>query len=259
MILVLNHIEELVSIDDGRFNAILDEISHDLSKGHPYPFNFFAQASIRNAARPFVTDIERNGKLEQLLSLNLTEVGKESCERVSSLLSSPINDIEVHIVPAVDGFGGGCVIAPGKILICVKVDELAPVRLQRNIAHEFSHSVRMTQNPQATEHGYGKEIPYTVRDYLVYEGLAMINSEILYPAPIPPFELSELDENTWWNETNLDAVGVEGYVNHVGLRAYEIGSRIVRAYMQNHGVSITEAHYLTNDELYWKSGYRKIR
>lgn len=259
MIRVFNYIEELIHVDSDTFAATLDRLSDELSTNQPYPFNFFAQASIRNAVKPFVIDNSRDEKMQQLVNVDLSSVGKACCERVSTLLPSSINDIEVHIFPAIERFGGGCTIAPGKILVCVKVDELAPVRLQRNIAHEYSHSVRMTIKPQATEHGYGEEVPYSVRDYLVFEGLAMLVSDILYPAPIPPIELSDEDEETWWRGANLDAVGVEGYVNHIDQRAYEIGSRIVRTYMQNQGVSIMEAHNLTDHELYWNSGYKKVK
>ena len=258
MIKVFNHIEELINIDNDTFTYTLDRLSEELSKNQPDPFDFFVQASIRNAVKPFVSESSRDERLQQLIELNLTEVAEGSCERVSTLLPSPIEDIEAYIFPAFDR-GGGCTVAPGKIFISVKIDEWAPVRLQRNIAHEYSHSVRMTQKPQATDHGYGEEMPYTVRDYLIFEGLAMVSSDILYPASLPPYELDDKDEDAWWNEANLDAVGSDGYINHIGLIAYEIGSRIVRTYMDNHGISIMQAHYLTDNELYWNSGYKKIR
>ncbi len=257
--MIFNYIEELIHIDDVTFTATLDRISDDLSKNQPYPFNFFVQASIRNAVKPFATDASRDAKLQHLLNFDLAEVGRTSCERVSTLLPSRINDIQTHIFPAIEKFGGGCTIAPGKILVSVKIDELAPVRLQRNIAHEFSHGVRMTQKPQATEHGYGEVVPYTVRDYLIFEGLAMVLSDTLYPAPIPPYNVSDEDEKTWWNGADLDAVGPNGYIEYIGLKAYEIGSRIVRAYMQKHSMSILEAHYIPDEELFWNSGYKHIK
>ncbi|GMA62961.1 DUF2268 domain-containing protein [Alicyclobacillus fastidiosus] len=258
MIKVFNYIAELIHVDDDTLANTLDGLSDELSKNQPYPFNFFVQASIRNAVKPFVSESTRDGRLQRLMNFDLKKVAEESCERVSTLLPSPIEDIEVHIFPAFDR-GGGCTIAPGKVFVSVKIDDLAPVIIQRNFAHEYSHSVRMTQKPQAAEHRYGEEIPYTVRDYLVFEGLAMVCSDILYPAQISPIELSEADEDAWWNEANLDAVGGEAYVNYIGQRAYEIGSRIIRAYMQNQGVSVLEAHYVTDRELYWNSGYNKIR
>ncbi len=258
MIQIFNYIEELINIDNDRFTNTLGRLSEELSKEQPYPFNFFVQASIRNTVKPFVSESARDKRLQRLVDHNLTKIAEESCERVSTLLPSPIKNIEVHIFPAFER-GGGCTIAPGKIFVSVKIDELAPVRLQRNIAHEYSHSVRMTQKPQAAQHGYGAEVPYSVRDYLVFEGLAMVVSETLYPAPIPPVELSDADENAWWSGAKLDAVGSDGYINHIGERAYEIGSRIVRAYMQNRGMSIVALHYLTDHELYWNSGYEKVR
>ena len=41
--------------------------------------------------------------------------------------------------------------------------------------------------------------------------------------------------------------------------AYETGARIVRAYLDQHGISIAEAHRLPNEELYWRSGYSRLR
>lgn len=246
-------------MDDDTYIAILDRVSSELSNNQPSPFNWFVRAGIRNAAKPFATDSSRNGNLQRLIDFNLTDVGQTCFERVSSLLSAPISDLELHIVPAIDQFGGGCCIAPGKVLVAVKIDEFSPVRLQRNVAHEYSHSVRMTQKPQATEHGYGHEVRYTIRDYLIFEGLAMVLSDTLYPSPIQPHDVSDTEEEAWWNEVNIDAVGVKGYVDYIGLRAYEIGSRIVRAYLGNRDISVLQAHYLTDEELYWRSGYRDIK
>ena len=62
LIRIFNYIEELIHIDDVTFSATLDRISHDLSKNQPYPFNFFVQASIRNAVKPFATDASRDDK-----------------------------------------------------------------------------------------------------------------------------------------------------------------------------------------------------
>lgn len=259
MIQVRNYVEKLIGADDTTFNNILEQLSVQLSQNEPSPFSFFVQASIRNAVKPFVSDSLRDHKFQRLLDFGLTAIASESCKQVSDCLPSEINDIEVHIFPSVDGYGGGCTIAPGKILVCVKVDDLAPVRLQRNIAHEYSHGVRMTRKPQATEHGYGREVPYTVRDYVVFEGLAMMTSEVMYPAPIAPLELSEEAEESWWNTVDLDATGIGGYVEYINEKTYEIGRRIIRAYMQNNGVSISEAHTLNDEVLYWNSVYAKIK
>ena len=259
MIQIFNYIEKLIHIDDVTFTATLDQISQDLSSNQPYPFNFFVQASIRNSVKPFATDASRDEKLQHLLNFDLAKVGRASCERVSTLLPSPINDIQTHIFPAIEKFGGGCTIAPGKILVSVKIDDLAPARLQRNVAHEFSHGVRMTQKPQATEHGYGEVVPYTVRDYLIFEGLAGVLCATLYPAPIPAYNVSDEEEEAWWNGANLEVVDSDGYIKYISLKAYEIGSRIVRAYMQKHSISIIEAHYVSDKELFWDSGYEHIK
>ena len=258
MIAVFNHIEELFQLSDDAFFDTLSRLSDQLGGDEPYPFKFFVQASIRNVVQPLLSDASRDERLKMLLGWNLTPVARESAQHVSTVLPAPIDTIEVHIFPAWDR-GGGCTIAPGKVFISVKIDELAPIRLQRNIAHEYSHSVRMTQKPQASEHGYGIAVPYTVRDYLIFEGLAGVTAEVSYPAPLPPPCLAEADEAAWWNAANLDAVGPAAYRDYIGDRASEIGQRIVRAYLQNHGTTVVQAHNLTDHELYWNSGYPCIR
>ena len=122
------------------------------------------------------------------------------------------------MVPAVDRAGGGCTIAPGKILVALRVDALARTRLARNIAHEYSHGVRMASRPQAAD-GYGEHVPYSVRDHLVFEGLASVLVETLYPAAMEDPEVSAEEELRWGAKADLDAKGTLAYVEHVGPRA----------------------------------------
>ena len=141
-----------------------------------------------------------------------------------------------------------------------KTRRQTPWRLKRNIAHEYSHTVRMVQKPQATAHGFGEAIPYSMRDYLVFEGLAIVLSESLYAHPaFPPHEVSEESEAQFWATTDFDAVGMDAYMKYMTKQAYEIAAKIVRNYVAAHNISIIEAHSMSDEELFWNSGYPFIR
>ncbi|GIP34062.1 hypothetical protein J2TS4_32720 [Paenibacillus sp. J2TS4] len=84
--------------------------------------------------------------------------------------------------------------------------------------------------------------------------------EVLFPHPkFPPTPVTSKGENDFWEKTNLDEVGTDAYIKYIGVKAYEIGARIVRKYLSTHNVSIIEAHNLSNEELYWNSGYPLLR
>lgn len=221
------------------------------------------QASIRNVVLPFSEDPLRSDKLMRLGETQITKVAEQCIERVLTALTSVFEDIDVHLFPTCNGFGGGCTISPGKILVTATLEEdLAPIKLQRTITHEYSHCVRMTKYPQATEHGFGDEIPYSVRDYLVFEGLAMVLSDEVYPtASIPnyPYPVTDEMEEAWWRDAQTDMVGPQGYIKHMNLRGYEISRRIVSHYLDQNNATIFEAHGVPGAELYWQSGYSYLR
>ncbi|WP_127585624.1 hypothetical protein [Paenibacillus koleovorans] len=52
-----------------------------------------------------------------------------------------------------------------------------------------------------------------MRDYLAFEGLAMVLSETLFPHPdFPPDEVSEESEAQFWVTTDFDTIGMEAYM-----------------------------------------------
>jgi len=120
------------------------------------------------------------------------------------------------------------------------------------IAHEYSH----------TQRDFGQFQPETVRDYLIFEGLAMVLAETMVPKPIPyPWDDVTADQEAdFWETVDLDARGLEAYTRYMRHdTAYETGSRIIRSYLDRHGMSIAEAHRLPTTELYLGGGYPFLR
>ena len=171
------------------------------------------QRQYQQRLQTFVSDPNRDRLFQKLLDCDLTRIAHETFDRVTTLLPSPVEEIVCHIVPAVGSKGGGACYAPGKILICVPSDELSPVRLKRNIAHEYSHTYRYAIKSMETQFGFGDAVPYRVRDYLIFEGLAGVLAETLFPHPgLPAPEVSADKEADFWRTTDLEAVGMDAYI-----------------------------------------------
>jgi hypothetical protein len=257
-ITINNYIPELVGLNDIEYTNYLEELIHKLSFNQPY--KWMIKGSINNASKPFVSAPNRDKIFRKLLNYDLSNIATETFEQLNNLLPSTVEDISCHIIPAIESKGGGACYAPGKILLALRIDELSPVRLKRNIAHEYSHTIRTVQKPTESESGFGNAVPYSVRDYLIFEGLANVIPDILYPhQEFKPLEITAEQEINFWDQTNLDAFGMDAYIQYMGIRAYEIGARIIRSYLLTHEISIIEAHYKTDEDLYWNSGYKRIR
>jgi len=257
-IIVRNCITDLVHLDDHSFTKYLNDLTEELSANQPY--KWMIRGSINNASKPFASDPHRDKQFQKLLDLDLEKIAYEAFDQVTRLLPPPVDEILCHIVPAIESKGGGACYAPGKILLALRIDDLSPFRLRRNIAHEYSHTIRYIQKPIESDFGFGEAIPYSVRDFLIFEGLASVLPETLYPhieLPVP--EVSSESEAAFWEKTKLDATGMDAYIEYMSMKAYEIGSRIVRKYLETHKISIVEAHYLSDEELFWNSGYPFIR
>ncbi|WP_199624841.1 DUF2268 domain-containing putative Zn-dependent protease [Paenibacillus alkalitolerans] len=257
-ITVNNYIPDLINLNDFDYTEYLNSLIEELSYDQPH--KWMIKGSIKNASIPFVSIQNRDQLFQRLIEFDLSHIAHETVKKVSALLPCSVGEVNLHIIPAIESKGGGACYSPGNILLAIRIDELSPVRLQRNIAHEYSHTVRLVQKPTETEFGFGEAVQYKVRDYLIFEGLANVFPELLFSHPnIHAPEVTEQQEVDFWNTVDLEAEGIEGYINNIGLRAYEIGSRIIRHYLNKHGTTIEKMHYSTDDELFWNSGYPYIK
>lgn len=90
----------------------------------------------------------------------------------------------------------------------------------------------------------------------------MVLAETMVPKPIPyPWDDVTADQEAdFWETVDLDARGLEAYTRYMRHdTAYETGSRIIRSYLDRHGMSIAEAHRLPTTELYLGGGYPFLR
>lgn len=253
-----NHILQLVNTNEDAYTQYLDELMKKLSVNQP--FSWMIKGSINNASKAMISYPNRNELLQKLLEYDLTHTAHSAFTEITRQLPSPVEEVVCHILPAIDSKGGGACYAPGQILLMIRADELSPVRLKRNLAHEYSHTLRFVRKPLDVEFGFGDAVPYSIRDFLILEGLASVLAENLFPHPnISTPEVSEEQEADFWEKADLNAVGMDAYIKYMHQRAYEIGSRIVRSYLTTHSTSIIAAHKKSDEELYWESGYSFIR
>jgi|GEM_PF-4085054 len=154
-------------------------------------------------------------------------------------------------------------------MICLGDRDALDIRLLRNAAHEYSHSVRLALFPQDERHGWGPAVPTTVRAYLVMEGLADALADHLYPWDRPDERLPEPLEAAYWEAVtpHLGDTGSAAYVDYVigqipGLPSgagYAAGTRLVRSFLRHTGTDPVAAQTLTWEEVWSQSAYAFAR
>ncbi len=255
-----HHLLDLADLDDAAFARHVHKLGQELSRGLPSPFDRFVHLSLAHATLPLASVPRRRDWLGDVVARDLGRVGADAFEQDTALLPAPYRDPALHIVPAAPGSGGGLSMAPGVVLALVVPDELAEARLRRNVAHELSHGARQVRKPQLSQYGYGPQVSYTTRDYLMFEGLAEVLADTLYPAPIAPPMVTPEQEAAWWATVDLDAVGFGAYGQYCSNAVSgQIGARIVRAFLSRHGVDVVQAHAIDDEALYHQSGYPHLR
>lgn len=227
------------------------------SEGLGLPWCAFVAGTVRNTAARLADLSDRDARLERFLSLPIADSVNETLANQTARLPVPVSQICVDVLPGWDR-GGGVTVSPGSMIVVVRHGLTALASIRRNVGHEYSHTVRMVRRPQDERHGYGPASPYSVRDYLIFEGLATVLAEQCDPT-IPADAVSADQEDRLWKNFDLDAQGFSAYARYMGMGAYEVGARVVRSYLVRHGIGIEEAHAIPDDELYWNSGYPRIR
>jgi hypothetical protein len=237
-------------LDDGAFAGEVEHLSEVLCQEQALAH--LIRFIVNSGAKPLASDPERQSKLATLDREELPGKLRRGFERISSCLPPPLGLIRCHLLPAVGERGSGVCFAPDEIIVCVPVDGDASGWLLPTAIHEYSH----------TQRGFNEHAPVTIRDNLIFEGLAMLLPETIAPWPItwpqPPPE----QEARFWETTDLEATSndEEAHARYMQNEvAYAMGTRIVRSYLDRHRLSIVGAHRLSNEELYWNSGYPGLR
>ncbi len=208
--------------------------------------------------------------LEALSASSMDEVAGRELGRLVSLADPGVEVVECHLFPCLNQkHRGGFCYAPGKMLILIPLMELWEKRLRRNITHEYSHTVRMRRWPLDQRHGFGPAFRYTIREHLVFEGLAENLVEQFHADPdFPLAAVTTEEEARFWEAVqphfereNWDAYGVlmnpgAGLPSRVG---YTVGYHLVKRYLDRQGITALAAHQIPYDELYWRSGYPLLR
>jgi hypothetical protein len=240
---VRNHIPELIDLDDAQFAERVEKLKQHLARGEPLAKLVRMAVGIAIAGLEEASD--RDELLHRLLEQDPARDAREALRTVTAMLPPVHGRIACHVLPGGGTRSSG--VAPGDDCIVVSAlcrGDMVPW-LRFVLAHEYSHTVR------------GFPVPDTVREDLVVEGLAMVFAETAFPRPKPNAwdKVTSEQEAAYWKKVDIEARGLDAILPQKSDTSYEVGARIIRAYLQRHSVSIAEAHGLSNDELYWGSGY----
>lgn len=201
-------------------------------------------------------------RLAVLGELDVDGVVRSCLEHLCRLIPPSFSQLDCHIYPGIEtAQGGGATFGPGKLLIAVPISEDWAMRVRRNCAHEYSHAVRMAAFPAPWTARPTEVNPLTVRESLIFEGLAETLAQDLYPCPpLEPPPLTEDEAAAYWAfvTPHLDETGTEAYFRYIvahrtpGVRVragYLAGTSIVRAFLIARGLTSSEAQLLSWAEL----------
>jgi len=261
---VLAHYRTLQEAPD--YNGALEALLAEHFGGEPWErlVRLSARHSFAQPGRPAPEPL-----LQRLCASDLDRRAEDALRRLVALLPPPRGPVRCHVLPSLTAAMGGCSYAPGKMLIALADKDVLESRLLRNVAHEYSHSVRLALWPQDAAHGCGPAQPHSVRAYLVMEGLADALADHLYPWDRPDARLPEALEPAYWDAIapHLDETGSAAYVSWVvgempGLPSgagYAAGTRLVRSFLRASGTDAVAAQTLPWERVYWASAYAFAR
>lgn len=127
-------------------------------------------------------------------------------------------------------------------------------RLVRNIAHEYSHTLRMRHWPQEEGHGFGPARRYTIADFLVFEGLAenLVEQFHVHPA-FPARTVADDVAQRFWEAVEPHR-GLANWDAHRVLMnpapdlpdgiGYAMSYHVVRRFLDRTGMTALEAQHL---------------
>jgi hypothetical protein len=247
---VYNHISELFGLDDSAFAIQVERLKKRLSRSNPVAV--LTRRTIDDATEALANAPDRDVLLRHVLQRRVPGAARTLLAQLSVEIPPVEGRIVCHLLPTGGDRGSGNAFGAYRFLAAVPCRGDVASWLAFVIAHEYSH----------TQRGYRLDHNNTVRDFLIFEGLGMVLGEAIAPEIGRTFREGATDEQVtnFWSAADLEARGLESYVEYMGRDgAYEAGARVVRSYLQLHGLSIAAAHRLTNQQLYWESGYPLVR
>jgi hypothetical protein len=247
---VVNHIPSFVGIDDIAFAATEVHLKRRLSRANSVAA--LTRRTIGGALDGLRTAVDRDTLLTRVLDERPAQVAWDVLTQLTAWLPPADGRLVCHLVPNGGDRGSGNCFGADRLLATVPCrGDVAPW-IRFVIAHEYSHTQRGFRLPESE----------TVRDDLIFEGLAMVLAETIEPAIGQQFrdDTSAEEVADFWAAVDLDAAGLDAYMHQMSRSgAYEAGAAVVRAYLRRHRASILDAHRLSNRELYWESGYPRLK
>lgn len=205
-------------------------------------------------------DVDPVSGLKAICGSGMETVARRELERLVELADPQVETVECHLFPCLnpERRGGFCY-APGKMLILIPLIEHWPLRVVRNITHEYSHTLRTRRWPTDERFGYGPAYRYTIREYLVFEGLADNLAEESHPHPAFPVpEVPHDLAQRFWDavQPHRDFESWDAYRLFqnpspdlpVGI-GYRMGYNVVRRFLERTGMTALAAHQLSYDEI----------
>lgn len=253
---VLAHYRQLAAAGPQAYQEQLKVLAAEAFAGEPWYDRACRMAVAAGAGAPGTAEM-----LGALAASGMDEIARGELLRLVRILPPPTESVECHLFPCLhpDRRGGFCY-APGKMLILMPLTDRWQLRLVRNITHEYSHTLRMARWPADERHGFGPAFPYSVRDFLVFEGLAECLVQQFHADPgLPPPQASPEDEARCLAllDRHLHLVGTEAYMAFLRPHdsippgtGYAVAYSLVQRFLRREGMTATAAHSLSYAEIY---------
>lgn len=223
----------------------------------------WSQRAIRTAVRGSEPPegIDTLAGLKAIAESGMELVAHRELERLVALADPGTPGVECHLFPCLNPElrGGGLCYAPGKMLVQVPLIEHWPLRVVRNLTHEYSHTLRGRLWPSDERYGYGPAYRYRIRDFLVFEGLAdnLVEESHPHPAFAAPRPDAGVIGRFWeavlphqdlehWDAYRVLMTPGPDFPRGIG---YAMGYTVVRRFLERTGMTALEAHRLPYAEI----------
>jgi len=219
-----NHIPSLIGLDQAAFADQVEALEQQPARREPKPEPGLLRRSV-GAAIALLTDApNRDELLERLVKQDPARVAREALHRVAGVLPAVRRRIRCHLLPTGGNRGSGCRFGDDRLIVAAPCEGDAASWLRFVITHEYSH----------THRAFGEHHADTVREDLVFEGLAMVLAETIFPKlELYPWDaVTAEQEAEFWEGIDPEVRGLEWYLQYMSHdAAYEVGAQVVGAYL----------------------------